>query len=98
MTNKEYGSALANMNTGITAFIFDKWVKSIIPEKIVLTLQLLMEFIDVVKSAIFRDGRVLELSIWNFLRWWGFVKVARTFVNNIIDVWKETKQADTPGV
>ena len=61
--------------------------------------ELLLDFIKVAKDAIFRDGRLLEISIWNAIRWWRFAKLAHSFVKTIIDVWKEeTKQADAAGV
>lgn len=88
MNLKEYGSSQANMSYAISRFTTDKWLFSIIPEKVRLTLDLLLDFIDVSKAAIFRDGKILELSIWNIIRWWSFVKVAHQFVKDVINVWK----------
>ncbi len=98
MTNKEYGQSEANMTSVINTFILNKYFADLIPKKIVVTLELLLDFIKVAKDAIFRDGRLLEISIWNAIRWWRFAKVAHSFVKTIIDVWKEAKQADTAGV
>ena len=88
MTQQQYGNAQANMAVGIEKYLNNKYIKSIVPDQIILTLQLLVDFIGVVKLAIFRDGKILELSIWNVLRWWNFVKLAHQFVKDIINVWK----------
>lgn len=88
MTQLEYGNAQAELNIGIEKFIKNKYIQSIIPDQVTLTLELLIEFISVAKDAIFRDGQILQLSVWNILRWWKFLKLAHEFVKSIINVWK----------
>ena len=88
MTQQQYTDAQENMSIEVTKFTQNKYLKSVIPVQIIETFELLLDFIAVSKLAIFRDGKILELSIFNIRRWWKFVKLSHQFIKQIIEIWK----------
>ena len=88
MTNAEYGSAQANMVASIEKFLDNKCLKDFIPDEIRKSLELVIAFYKESKDHIFADGKIVQLSIWNLRRWWKFIKLARNFVNDLVNVWK----------
>ena len=87
MTQEQYSNAHENMSIEVTKFTQNKYLKSVIPTQIIQTFEILLEFIAVSKLAIFRDGKILELSILNIRRWWKFVKLSHQFIKKIIEIW-----------
>lgn len=88
MTQGEFTNSKINMEMGISSFTTNKLIKSIIPEKIILTLDLLLDYWDVISISIFKSGKIFSLSIFNFLVWYNFVKVSYLFIENMYKIWK----------
>lgn len=88
MTQKEYSSAQANIDTDIRKFINNKYIKALIPEKVSRTLILILNFLQSSKDLLFVEGKIKGLNFINFISWFRFVKVARLFVIDVIEVWK----------
>jgi hypothetical protein len=88
MTQKEYSSAQANIDTDIRKFLNDKYIKALIPEKVSMTLILILDFLYASKDLLFIESKIKGLNFINFISWYKFVKVARLFVIDVITVWK----------
>lgn len=88
MTQKEYSSAQANIETDIRKFLNDKYIKALIPEKVSKTLILILDFLNASKDLLFVEGKIKGLNFLNFISWYKFVKVARLFVIDVIEIWK----------
>ena len=88
MTQTQYSTAHENMSIEVRKFTNNKYLKSIIPSQVIETFEVLLDFIAVSKLAIFKDGKILELSIFNIRRWWKFVKLSHQFIKKIIEIWK----------
>jgi len=88
MTHKTYSTASANMMMGIEGFIDNKFVKDFIPKQILDSLQLLIVFFNESKYHVFVEGKLLNLSLWNVLRWYKFIKIAHKFVKDLVEIWK----------
>lgn len=88
MTNLDYGSARANMIVGIDKFTHNEYLKTLIPENVVKTLDLIVSFVGASQSIIFRDGKLMSLSLFNIFAWWKFLKLSYELVKNLIEVWK----------
>jgi hypothetical protein len=88
MTHKAYSTASANMMMGIEDFINNKFVKDFIPKQILESLQLLIAFFNESKYHVFVEGKLLNLSVWNVLRWYKFIKIAHKFVRDLVEIWK----------
>jgi hypothetical protein len=88
MTQREYNSSKTNIDQGIKEFLDDKFVKALIPDKVSRTLILILEFLDASKNLLFVSGTIKRLNLVNVVSWFRFVKVARLFVIDVINVWK----------
>jgi hypothetical protein len=88
MTNKEYSSAQANIETDVRKFLNDKYIKALIPEKVSKTLILILDFLQSSKDLLFVEGNIKRLNLLNVMSWFRFVKVARLFVIDVIEIWK----------
>jgi hypothetical protein len=80
MTNAEYKNAETNMATAI--------FNDVENDKIAKTLELLLNFFDKSKYHIFNEGKLLNLKIWNILRYWKFIKLAHQFIKDLVQIWK----------
>jgi hypothetical protein len=80
MTNLEYKNAEINMATAI--------FNDVENDKIAKTLELLLNFFDKSKYHIFNEGKLLNLKIWNILRYWKFIKLAHQFIKDLVQIWK----------
>jgi len=88
MTQSEFTNSKINMEMGIIGFSTNKLLKSFIPEKINLTLNLLLNYWNTISIAIFKSGKLLSLSIFNLIAWYHFVKVSYVFIKNMYQIWK----------
>ena len=88
MTHTSYSIASANMMVGIEKFITNKFIRDLIPEQIRKSLELLIDFFNQSKFHIFVDGKLLQLSVWNVLRWHKFIKLAHKFIKDLVEIWK----------
>jgi len=87
MTEQEYQKASGNISSEIKV-LTTGYIGSLIPSKITESLELLVTFIIEAQSSIFKDGKVLKLSLFNVFSWWSFLKVTYKFISKLVEIWK----------
>jgi hypothetical protein len=88
MTQEQYGSAKLNLIDGCNDFTQNDFIKSIIPDKITKSIDLLVAYFITAQSLIFKDLKVVKLSLLNIVSWWKFLKLSYKFIKDIVEVWK----------
>jgi len=88
LTQFEYVEAVDNYNNETTKFINNEYFKTFIPNKILETIEYLSVFLFASQKIIFKDGKLMKLSLLNIIAWWKFLKLAYKLVNDIAKIWK----------
>lgn len=88
MTDNEYSSAHTNMFLKVDKFTGNKYTKNTIPDNIVKTLDLIVDFVGSSQGFLFKDGKLMSLSIFNVFAWWKFLKLSYNLIKELIEIWK----------
>ncbi len=88
MTQSEYGNAKLNLIEGCNDFTQNNFVASLIPDKILKSIDLLVAFFIASQSLIFKGGKLMKLSVLNIVAWWKFLKLSYQFIKDIVQIWK----------
>lgn len=88
MTQIEYNSAVENYNEASKKFVNNEYFKSFIPKEILETIEYLSVFLFTSQKLIFKDDKLMKLSLLNIIDWWKFLKLSYKLVQDIAKVWK----------
>ena len=88
MNLTEYQKASSHISNEIELLTKGSYISNLIPSKITESLELLVAFIIEAQSSIFKDGKVLKLSLFNIFSWWSFLKVTYKFISKLVEIWK----------
>lgn len=88
MTESEYGNAKMNLLESSEKFTNNEYIKSFIPEQITKSIEELVAYFISAQDLVFKDGKIIKLSIFNIISWWKFLKLSYGFVTKIVDIWK----------
>lgn len=88
MIESSYNIAAGQMNENVNKFIENKFIESLIPDEIKLTLKLTIEFFTNSKGVIFNDGQLKKLTVFNIIAWLKFLKLAYRYVDELYKIWK----------
>lgn len=79
MKLKEYNEAYVKMATKVNYSEASKAID---------TLKMLLIFIDEAKSILFKDGKIITLSIYNIISLYRLAKLSYHFIKQVIEQWK----------
>ena len=88
MNLTEYQKASSHISNEVQLLTKGSYISNLIPSKITESLELLVAFIIEAQSSIFKDGKVLKLSLFNIFSWWSFLKVTYKFISKLVEIWK----------
>lgn len=87
MQEKEYKTAVTEIESEVK-ILTTSYVAPFINHRITESLELLVEFISQSYVVVFKDGKVMKLSIFNIIAWWQFLKLSYSFITKLVSIWK----------
>lgn len=87
MQEKEYKTAVTEIESEVKLMTSGYFAPFINP-RITESLELLVEFISQSYVVVFKNGKVMKLSIFNIIAWWQFLKLSYSFITKLVSIWK----------